>query len=201
MHLDIIKAFYLPTVLIYRIPSSSGYFLSLCIWLYFLCTFVMWGHPTCLSAALSRAQICTHTKFCKLFILHIRTVHLDIIRAFYLPTVLIYHSPSSSSGYFLSLRIWFYVLCTFVMWGHQTCLSAALFRAQMCTHTKFCKLFILHIRTVHLDIIKAFYLPTVLIYRIPSSSSGYFLSLCIWLYVLCTFVMWGHPTSLSAAHF
>jgi len=56
----------------------------------------------------------------------------------------------------------------------------------MDTHTKFCKLFILfHIRTMHLDIFKAFYLTTVLIYCIPSSSSGSFLSLCVCLYVLC----------------
>ena len=113
--------------------------------------------------------------------------------------LLIYRIPSSSSGSFLSLCIWLYVLCTFVLWGYPITLSAVLFRAQMGAHTKFCKLFILfHIRIVCLDIIKAFYLTTVLIYPVPSSS---FSSLCIWLYVLCTFVMFGHHTSLSTALF
>ena len=80
------------------------------MWLYVLCTFVMWGHPTSLSVALFRAQVGTHTKFCKLFILlHIRTLHVDIINAFYLPTVLIYHIPSSSSGSFLIIV--YMVLC------------------------------------------------------------------------------------------
>jgi len=95
MHLDIIKAYYLTTVLIYRIPSSSTgcFFIIVYVVLCFM-YFCYWGHPRSLSAALFRAQMGIHTKFCKLFILfHIRTVHLDIIKHFYLTIVLIYHIP------------------------------------------------------------------------------------------------------------
>jgi hypothetical protein len=123
-------------------------FLSLCLWLYILCTFL---------------------KFCNLFmVFHICTVHLDIITASYLTTVFSLSYSFIFLGSFLSLCIWLYVLCTFV---------------------QSCKLFmVFHICTVLLDIITASYLTTVFNLTYSFILLATFLLLCKWLYILCTFV-------------